>query len=154
MRPLCLHAFLEHNVTRTYHFTACLTPAIRLESDSEGRQRYGAQWQAVQSAVAASVQHEELDYLRRKLAAMVAADSDTLRALREFEASPSAAALLQPISDIEAQTKSLLLQKSQGGGCEEHLALKAASEAWEQCVNARSQALEEIKGVCDTTTES
>jgi hypothetical protein len=137
VRPLCLHAFLEHNVTRTCHFTACLTPATRLESDSEGRQRYGAQWQAVQSAVAASVQHEELDYLRRKLAAMVAADSDTLRALREFEASPSAAALLQPISDIEAQTKSL----------EEHLALKAASEALEQCVNARSQALEEIKGV-------
>ena len=100
------------------------------------------------------MQHEELDYLRRKLAAMVAADSDTLRALREFEASPSAAALLQPISDIEAQTKSLLLQKSQGGGSEEHLALKAASEALEQCVNARSQALEEIKGVCDTTTES
>jgi hypothetical protein len=125
----------------------------RLESDSEGRQRYGAQWQAVDSAVAASVQREELDYLRKKLASMAAADGDTLRTLQEFEASPGAATLQQPISDIEAHTKSLTLQNSEGGRSAELLALKAASDELEQCVNARAQALQEIKGACCAAIE-
>jgi hypothetical protein len=129
-----------------HHPAALLTLSLRLESDSEGRQRYGAQWQAVDSAVAASVQREELDYLRRKFASMSAADADTLRSLREFEVSPGVSVLQQPMSDIETYTKSLTLQKSEGGGSPEHLALKAASDEIEQCVNARAQALEEIKG--------
>ena len=118
----------------------------RLESDSQGRQRFGAQWQTVDSAVAAAVQREELDYLRSKLASMAAADTATLQQLREFEASPSASQLEQPIGAIEAQTKSLALLSSDGGQSPEYLALKAASDAVEQCVNSRHEALEEIKG--------
>ena len=118
----------------------------RLESDSQGRQRFGAQWQTVDSAVAAAVQREELDYLRSKLASMAAADTATLQQLREFEASPSASQLEQPIGAIEAQTKSLALLSSDGGQSSEYLALKAASDAVEQCVNSRHEALEEIKG--------
>ena len=117
-----------------------------MENDSEGRQRFGAHWQTVDSAVAASVQREELDYLRRKLSSMSAADCDTLRELHEFEASPSASLLEQPISDIETQTKSLALLSSEGGKGAEFQALKAASDTVEQCVNTRSHALEEIKG--------
>lgn len=79
---------------------------------------------------------------------MATADADTLRQLKEFESSPGSAQLLQPISAIEMQTKSLALQKSEGGDSAEHLALKAASDAIEQCVETRSQALDEIKGVC------
>jgi sulfite reductase alpha subunit-like flavoprotein len=92
------------------------------------------------------VQLEELDYLRGKLASMDASNSDTFSQLRDFEGSPGAAQLQQPVSAIEAQTKSLVLLKSDGSGNAEHLALKAASEAIEQCVNTRSQALDEIKG--------
>jgi hypothetical protein len=119
----------------------------RLENDSQGRQRFGAQWQTVDSSVAASVQREELDYLRRKLASMAAADSDTMRQLREFEASPGAPKLEQPVSVIEAETKSFALLRSDGGGSPEYVALKAASDAVEQLVNTRSQALDEIKGL-------
>jgi hypothetical protein len=118
----------------------------RLENDSEGRRRYAAQWQTVDSSVAACVQREELQYLRGKLASMAAADADTLRQLKEFEESPSAGQLQEPISSIEAQAKSLALQRSEGGASAEHLALKAASDAVEQCVNTRVSALEDIKG--------
>jgi hypothetical protein len=79
---------------------------------------------------------------------MATADADTLRHLKEFESSPGATQLLQPISAIEMQTKSLALQKSESGDSAEHLALKAASDAIEQCVDTRSQALDEIKGMC------
>ena len=119
---------------------------FRLENDVEGRKRHGAQWQTVDSSVAASVQREELVYLRGKLASMASADADTLLQLQEFEGSPSAAQLQQPISSIETQAKSLTLQRSEGSASPEHLALKAASDAIEQCVNTRASALEELKG--------
>ena len=119
---------------------------FRLENDVEGRKRHGAQWQTVDSMVAASVQREELVYLRGKLASMASADADTLLQLQEFEGSPSAAQLQQPISSIETQAKSLTLQRSEGSASPEHLALKAASDAIEQCVNTRASALEELKG--------
>jgi hypothetical protein len=109
-----------------------------VENDSEGRQRFGAHWQMAESAVAASDHRTELDNLRKKIAEVVAADSVTQRQLSEFIA--SASQLQQPVSDIELQTKSLA-HRSQ-----EFLVLKTANETVEQCVIARSQALDEIKG--------